>query len=95
MDCHGNLYCSLLVGENKYEFLPPIMTVLFIAQIVLHIVGVVKSDSKNRGTEIAKYYFYQAPITKNIFTILSSFDCKIMQQIQTNIEKNFLHISES
>lgn len=55
MDCHGTLYCSLLVGENKYEFLSPIMTVQFIAQLVLHNVVVVKSDIKNRGPEIAKY----------------------------------------
>ena len=53
MDCHGTWYCSLLVGENKHELLSPIMTAQFIAQITLHNVGVVKCDSKNRGTEIA------------------------------------------
>jgi len=40
------------------------MTVQFIVQIVLRNVGVVKSDSKNREIEIAKYYFYQARIRK-------------------------------
>jgi hypothetical protein len=91
MDCHGILYCSLLVGENKYEFLPPIMT----AQIVLHIVGVVKSDSKNMGNRNREILLLPGSNTKNIFTIFCSFDGKIMQQIQTNIEKNFVQISES
>jgi len=63
MDCRGTWYCSLLVEENKHELLSPIMTAQFIAQIVLHNVGVVKSDSKNRGTEITKYNFYKAQIS--------------------------------
>ena len=42
MDCHGTLYFSLLLGKTKQEFLSPIMTVQFIAQIRLHNVGVVR-----------------------------------------------------
>lgn len=73
IDCHGILYFSLLLGKNKQEYVSRILTVQFIAQIRLHNVGVVKSDSNNRGTEIAKYYSYQAQICveKKLFTILS------------------------
>jgi hypothetical protein len=35
--------------KKKHGLLFPIMTVQFVAQIVLHDVGVVKSDSKNSG----------------------------------------------
>ena len=42
--------------KKKHGLLSPIMTVLFVAQIVLHDVGVVKSDSKNSGDRNRKIF---------------------------------------